>query len=162
MRLLRLSLLHRAGSAAPLVLRIGVGVVFVAFGYRKLSSGPSGFAGYLERLGVAAPEVVSWLVIAAELGGGLLLLAGLLTRLATLPLIATLAGAIFLVKADAGIVGSSRAPGSGLDIALLSGLVALLLLGPGRLSLDRVLRIDGDEQGVATPRPAAETSSARR
>ena len=77
----------------------------------------------------------------AELVSGLMLLAGLATRLVALPLIATIIGVIVLVKADLGIIASSGAPmpGADVDIALLAGLVAVLFIGPGRLSLDHVL-----------------------
>lgn len=60
------------------------------------------------------PDAVAWLVTTAELVGGALLVVGLLTRLVTLPLIATLIGAIILVKADAGM------PEAGIDIALIT------------------------------------------
>lgn len=103
----------------------------------------------LTGLGVAAPGVLAWLVTIAELVGGVMLLIGLLTRLATLPLIATMIGAIALVKADVGIIAPAGAPmpGAELDIALLAGLVALLFIGPGRLSVDSFL---GMEPGVVT------------
>ena len=130
---------------APLALRLGLGVVFVVHGYSKLSGGPAdGFGGMLTGLGVGAPELVAWLVTIAELVGGLLLLAGLATRLVTLPLIATMIGAILLVKADLGIIAPSGAmmPGAEVDIALLAGLVALLFIGPGRLSLDHILGVE--------------------
>ena len=144
MDMLGLPFLHRLHHLAPLALRAGVGLVFTVHGWQKLSDGPAGFAGMLTGLGVAAPELFAWLVTAAELVGGLLILLGLLTRLATLPLIATMVGAIALVKADVGVIAPPGSPGPGaeLDIALLAGLVALLLLGPGRLSLDHVLGLD--------------------
>lgn len=148
MRTLSLPFIHRLSDLAPLALRLGVGLVFAFHGWQKLTNGPAGFAGMLTGLGVGAPEVFAWLVTIAELAGGVLLLVGLLTRLATLPLIATMIGAIVLVKADLGIIAGEGAPSPGaeLDIALLAGLVALLLLGPGRISADHAL---GIEDGVA-------------
>ncbi len=145
MRTLSLQFLASLHFLAPLALRLGLGVVFVDHGYSKLTGGPAeGFGGMLTGLGVGAPEFVAWLVTIAELVGGLMLLAGLATRLVTLPLIATIIGAIILVKADLGIIAPSGAPmpGAELDIALLAGLVALLFIGPGRLSLDHVLGIE--------------------
>ena len=145
MRMLSFPFLASLDFFAPLALRLGLGVVFVAYGYSKLTGGPAeGFGGMLTGLGVGAPELVAWLVTIAELVGGLMLLAGLATRLVALPLIATMIGAIVLVKADLGIIAPSGAPmpGAALDIALLAGLVALLFMGPGRLSLDHVLGIE--------------------
>lgn len=133
---------------APLALRLGLGVVFVDHGYSKLTGGPAeGFGGMLTGLGVAAPEVFAWLVTIAELVGGLMLLLGLATRLVTLPLIATMIGAIILVKADLGIIAPNGSPmaGAELDIALIAGLVALLFMGPGRLSADHVIGIESSE-----------------
>ena len=146
MRMLGLPFLARFDDVAPLALRLGVGFNFLWFGSKKLSRGVDSFAAQLSDLGVASPMLFAWLVVVAELVGGLLLVAGLLTRLATLPLIVTMIGAIFLVKADLGM------PDAGIDIALLAGLVALLLHGPGRFSLDRLV---GIEPGVVV---SADTS----
>ena len=157
MQMLSLSFLDRLGFLAPLALRLGLGVVFVDHGLSKLDGGPAeGFGGMLTGLGVAAPALFAWLVTIAELVGGLMLLAGFATRLATLPLIATMIGAIVLVKADVGIIagpGSSMA-GAELDIALAAGLLALLFIGPGRLSLDHVLGLESAsaEREVAASR----------
>ena len=144
---------HRFHELAPLALRLGVGLVFVVHGLQKLTGGPSGFAGMLTGLGVGAPELFAWLVTIAELVGGALVLVGLLTRLATLPLIATMIGAIVLVKADVGIIASadSPMPGAELDIALLAGLLALLLLGPGRISVDHAVGIEREPVSRRTP-----------
>ena len=144
MRTLGLPFLNPLHFLAPLALRLGLGIVFVVHGYSKLTNGPAeGFGGMLTGLGVAAPELTAWLVTIAELVGGILLLGGLLTRLATLPLIATMVGAIILVKADVGIIApAGSGAGAELDIALLAGLVALLFMGPGRFSLDHIVGIE--------------------
>lgn len=49
------------------------------------------------------------------------------------------------MKLDIGLIAGTGAsmPGAELDLALLAGLVAVLLLGPGRPSLDHVLNIEG-------------------
>lgn len=139
MRVLGLPFLARLRDVAPVALRLGVGFNFMWFGNKKISRGPDSFAEQLADLGVASPMLFTWLVIIAELIGGALLVAGLLTRLTTLPLIATMIGSIFLVKAELGM------PDAGIDIALLAGLMALLLAGPGRFSIDRLLGIEPSE-----------------
>lgn len=146
MRALSITPVHSLRSVAPLALRLGVGLVFIVHGWSKLSDGPAGFAQMLSGMGVAAPLLFAWLVTLAELVGGVLLVLGLLTRLATLPLIATMVGAIVMVKASLGIIAGPDAPmpGAEVDIALLAGLVALLLLGPGRVSLDHAVGIEAD------------------
>ncbi|MGB7363543.1 MAG: DoxX family protein [Rhodococcus sp. (in: high G+C Gram-positive bacteria)] len=150
MRALGLPVLHKFGFLAPLALRVGVGIVFLVHGLSKLENGPAtAFSGMLTGLSVPAPTLFAWLVTIAELVGGIMLIAGLLTRLVTLPLIATMIGAIFLVKIDVGIIADMGA-GAELDIALLAGLVALLVMGPGRLSIDSMVGIEaGRSQEVS-------------
>lgn len=144
MRALGLPGIGRFADIAPLALRLGVGLVFTVHGWQKLSNGSEMFGGMLTGLNVPAPEVFAWLVTIAELVGGVLLILGLLTRLATLPLIANMIGAIVLVKVELGIIAGPDAPmpGAELDIALLVGLVALLLIGPGRMSMDHAVGIE--------------------
>jgi uncharacterized membrane protein YphA (DoxX/SURF4 family) len=73
-----------------------------------------------------------------------------MTRLVTVPLIAILIGAIFMVKDDLPGVGfvvdASVGIGRELETALLAGLLGLLFIGPGRLSVDGAL---GMETAVA-------------
>ncbi len=85
MRKLSLPFLDHLQGLAPLVLRLGVGLVFAVHGFSKLTTGPVKFSSMLTGLGVGAPLVFAWLVTIAELVGGLLIIVGLLTRLATLP-----------------------------------------------------------------------------
>jgi putative oxidoreductase len=85
-----------------------------------------------------------YLVTFTELIGGLLLMAGLLTRLAAIALTIDLVIAIILVKSGSPVIVPPDQPGAGLelDLALIAGFVIALFSGPGRLSLDRVLGID--------------------
>jgi putative oxidoreductase len=136
----------RAADLGPLLIRLGVGTVFAVHGWQKLDADVSNFAGYLESLDVPLPEVVAWLQTLAEGVGGILLVLGLFTRLVTLPLIATMVGAILLVKDDVGFV-EPDAMGAELDVALLAGLLGLLFLGPGRYSLDAIMGMEA----TATP-----------
>lgn len=153
MRPLGSSPLGRTADLGPLFLRVGVGIVMAWHGWQKFDGGVSNFAGFLESLNVPAPEVVAWLQVAAEGVGGLLLIAGLLTRLVTIPLIAILIGAIWLVKADVGFIVPNGA-GAELDVALLAGLFGLLFIGPGRLSLDAMLGLETSAVPVGGDREA--------
>lgn len=135
------SVLGRAADLGPLLLRIGVGLVFAAHGLQKLDNGVDNFAPTLEGFDVPAPEVVAWLMTVAEGLGGLALIVGLFTRLVTLPLIAIMIGAITLVKVDLGFIVAD-AVGAELDTALLAGLLGLLFIGPGRLSLDGLMGME--------------------
>jgi putative oxidoreductase len=142
MRSLGSTALGRASDIGPLVMRVGLGVVFAWHGWVKFDGGVSNFAGFLDSLNVPAPEVVAWLQVMAEGIGGLLLIAGLLTRFVTLPLIAIMIGAITLVKADLGFIVDGG-PGASYETVLLAGLLGLLFIGPGRLSLDAIIGMEG-------------------
>jgi putative oxidoreductase len=141
MTALGFSPIGRAADLGPLFIRLGVGLVFVWHGWQKFDGGVSNFAGYLASLNVPFPEVVAWLQVIAEGVGGLMLIVGLFTRIVTLPLIAVMVGAILLVKVDVGFLVADS-PGAELDTALLAGLIGLLFIGPGRLSLDGILRLE--------------------
>lgn len=144
MTVLALPAVRRMSGLAPVVLRVAAGVVMAYHGWTKLKGGPEGFAaGVLGPKGVVAPEVMAWVVTLVELIGGGMLVLGLLTRIVALPLIGVVTGAVVLVKKDSGLIG---APGTGagleLELVLFAGLVAVLLLGPGRPSLDQLLKVE--------------------
>lgn len=141
MKSLGSSPLGRAYDLGPLLLRVGVGLVFAWHGWMKFDGGVGKFAGFLGSLNVPAPELVAWLQVIAEGVGGLLLIVGLFTRFVTLPLIVTMIGAILLVKVDVGFIVQGGA-GAELDTALLAGLLGLLFIGPGRLSVDGMLGLE--------------------
>ena len=134
----------RLGPAAPLVLRLVTGVIMAAHGWEKLADGPAGFGeGMLGPMGIPAPVAVAWLVTVIELVGGLFLIAGFLTRVAALANIGVLIGATILVKAEMGLIAEEGA-GAELDLALIAGLFALVAIGPGRIAVDRAIKLDAD------------------
>lgn len=153
------SALGKVADLGPLLMRLGIGSVFAVHGWQKLSDGVANFAPTLTDLGVPAPQVVAWLMTIAEGIGGLLLIVGLLTRLVTLPLIAIMIGAIALVKVDVGFIVPDAA-GAELDTALLAGLLGLLFIGPGRLSIDGALGMETAVAPVAARIPHQRAASA--
>lgn len=124
---------HPAARWAPLV-RWASGAVFVLFGIGKFADHAHEVASF-EAYGLPAPDAFVYLVGALEIGGGLLLLAGLATRLAALALAANMAGAI----AVSGIGEGEVVPSLTLAPALLAAMLFLLWVGPGRRSLDERL-----------------------
>lgn len=86
-----------------------------------------------------------------ELIGGSLLIVGLLTRISSLLLMAVLGGALLLVKLDTDLIAPMGAmlPGAELDLALIGGALGILLLGPGRPSVDHALGIEHDVPALA-------------
>lgn len=135
------------------VLRVLVGVVFLAHGGQKLFVfGFDGVAGAFEQMGVPAASVAGPFVALVEFLGGLALVAGLLTRVAALGLAAVMAGAVAFVHAGAGFLGPN---GMEFPLTLLAASVAFALAGAGRFSLDHAIaaRRGVAARGIA-PMPA--------
>lgn len=109
------------------VLRLFVGIVFLVYGSLKLFGGLEGFAGFLQQAGVPLPGTMAPLVAAVEFFGGLAILLGTGTRIATLLLTAVMIVAMITVTLPRGFAG-----GYDINLALLGGLLALLLAGPGK------------------------------
>lgn len=160
MRSLGLPFLTGGAGVAPLIARVVVGVIMAAHGLDKLTAGPAGFAEMLTGLGLPAPLVLAWAVTAIELGGGVLLIVGALTRVAALLNTAVLLGAIALVKIDVGLIAEQGA-GAELDLALIAGLLVVALLGPGRPSVDHAVGIEHTEPSAA-PTSSTAVATERR
>jgi putative oxidoreductase len=127
-----------ARSLGLLILRLFLGLGLAAHGYQKFFLfGISGFAGFLEKLGAPVPQLSAVLSASTELAGGLLIAAGLFTRLAAVPLAINMAVAAFL--AHSGYFITNTPPGREYALTLAAAFVALALTGAGRYSLDRCL-----------------------
>src|SRR5215211_2513020 len=139
-----LSPFGRLAGIAPLVLRLVLGVVMIAHGYRKITAGPARFGDQtLAALGVPAPVLVGYVVTVTEVAGGVLLVLGLLARVAALALAIEMVFTILLVKIDVGLITAPRGDaGAEFDLALLAGFLAIVLAGPGGLSLDRAIGLE--------------------
>lgn len=122
------------GTWAALPLELIVGVIFFAHALQKIGD-PVGFA---QRAIGGIPLFLSFLVIAAELGGGLLLLTGLLVRLGALGHLCVMLVAISQVHWGYGLTGQG---GFEFPLALLAAALALLILGGDPLSIDDNIRI---------------------
>lgn len=115
---------------ALFVLRLFVGIVFLVYGALKLFGGLEGFAGFLAQAGVPLPGITAAAVAATEFFGGLAILLGTGSRIAALLLSGVMVVAMLTVTLGKGFSG-----GYDLNLALLGGLLALLLAGPGKPAL---------------------------
>ncbi len=129
---------YRFHDLGLLLLRVGLGVMFMVHGFPKLAGGPAawaGLGGVMSSVGLGfAPTFWGFLAAMAEFGGGLLLAVGLWFRLACFGLLVTMimATVMHLSKGD-GFGGYAHA----LESAFV--FLGLLLAGPGRYSLDERL-----------------------
>ena len=87
---------------APLLLRLFLAPVMIVAGYTKLETFDGTAAWLGDSLGLPFPTLMAALVVAAELGGGLLLLLGLATRYVAVPLMFTMVVAACTVHWDNG------------------------------------------------------------
>ncbi len=147
-------------SIALLLLRLVAGGTLIAHGYPKLfggpgrkppepltklmgsnyaaaveRSGPKGFAQALQRMGVPQPELAAYASGLTEFGGGLLLVLGAFTPLASAAVVVNMAVAIRKAHWKVGFYGQG-----GFEFALLLGGAAATigLAGPGALSVGGV------------------------
>jgi putative oxidoreductase len=118
-----------------LVLRIVVGVIFVAHGGQKLFGlwGGDGLEASVAKLGGGT---VAYLVVIGEFFGGLGLIVGFLARFSSASLIVIMIGAIVKVHGANGFFASGG--GYEYNLALIGLLVPIFLCGPGRFSIGRL------------------------
>ena len=127
----------------PLFARIAVGWVFLWSGWGKLNALPFVTQNFRE-WGIPFPEIMTPFVSGVEFLGGLLLLLGLFTRVAAVPLVIVMIVAI--ISAKWGEV-DSLATLLGFEEVLYMALFGwLAVAGPGPVSLDRLLQNWGARQ----------------
>lgn len=126
------------GAAATLVLRLAVGVVLAYHGWLKLQD-VSGFAGFVESLGIPAPDLIAYVVTYLEFLGGIALILGLATRYVAALFAVEMVFTNILVKFDIGLIASQGGVGAELDILVLAIAVSLVLVGAGTWSVDALL-----------------------
>lgn len=131
-----LSMTRRLDWLGPLVARITLGVLFVSTGWGKVQDLAKVTAFFAE-LGIPFPGIQAPMVSFIELCGGALLLIGLATRLAALPLLASMAVAILTAQREN--VHNLPDLFGLVEWTYLALLLWLALAGPGKISVDRLL-----------------------
>lgn len=121
-----------AFNTAMLVLRLGLGILMMHAGYNKLVNFGEMQHKFINFMGMGTTASLA-LVVFAEFFCSMFLILGLFTRFAAIPLIITMCVALF--KAHNGEVF-----GDGQTATLyLTGYIVLLLVGPGRVSVDSMI-----------------------
>lgn len=134
-----------------LVLRLVLGVIFMAHGAQKMfgSFGGPGIAGFtrsLEEAGFREAGRLAWLTAATELGGGALLVVGLFTPLAAAGLLGIMINVIWMKWSGGFFLAEGK--GYEFELALAGMSAALVFAGAGRTALDRAI------PGIRRPFPA--------
>lgn len=143
-------------SWAGLIIRIGLGSVIFAHGAQKLLGWFGGF-GYDGTMGfltakMGLPWLVAFLVIIGESLGSLGLIAGFLTRFTAVSFIVLMIGAIVTVHWPHGFFmnwsGQQQGEGYEYHLLVIAMSAALVIVGAGRWSLDRLIAqwLDGRDK----------------
>ncbi|MCC5809176.1 MAG: DoxX family protein [Ectothiorhodospiraceae bacterium] len=124
---------------AALVLRLALGVMFLAHGLLKLVVfTPAGTAGFFESIGL--PGFLGHLTLWGEIIGGLLLIAGIGSRWVAAALIPVLIGSIAFAHWDAGWLFTNAGGGWEYPAFLIAASIAQVLLGDGAYALRNIRR----------------------
>jgi putative oxidoreductase len=126
-------------DGAALIGRIALALIFIASGFDKLM-GFDGTVGYIKGQGVPLPEVAAAIAVVIELGGGLAILAGWMTRWAALALIVFLIVISPIFHNFWSMSGEDRMINQIMfmkNLSILGGFLVLYAFGPGRYSIDK-------------------------
>jgi len=132
--------------AAVILVRLMVGAVFLSEGIQKFLFPDEVGAGRFASIGFQSPEIVAPFVACFEIACGTLVVLGLLTRLAVIPLIVIMLTAIYTTKFEIFEQQGfwKMAHEARTDWSMLLGSLFLLIVGAGQWSLDAFLsRISG-------------------
>jgi putative oxidoreductase len=134
----------------PLLARLTVGLVFALTGWGKVHH-LAQVTGFFATLGIPEPAFVAGLVGYSELICGVLVLVGLLTRLAAIPLITTMI--VALATAQAGEIHDLPSLFGLIEWSYLALLVYLGVMGPGAISIDALIAhaIERTKPGFGVP-----------
>ena len=129
---------QRRLSSGILLVRILVGWVFLSEGIQKLLFPAALGAGRFLKIGIPAPQFTGLFVGVVEIVCGTLLIVGLFTILATMPLFIDIVVAIATTKVPMLLKQGFWATmhEARTDFCMLVGLIAIALLGARALSLD--------------------------
>ncbi len=148
---------------ATTILRLALGVIFFAHGAQKTLGwfGGYGFTGTMGFFTGALhiPAAFAFLAIAAEFLGGLGLIAGLLTRVASFGVFCNMIVAVAMIHHNFGFfmnwTGTQKGEGYEYHLLLLAASAFLMIHGAGAASVDRLLSSPANNSIRAQARPQA-------
>src|ERR671929_1479444 len=120
---------ERLAQYGPLPIRILAGIAFIIHGLPKLSN-VAGTEHFFANM-VGLPAAMALPIGLLEVIGGIALLVGVLTRIASILFIIEMIGSTIAAKLSRGFVG-----GYEVDLLLMALSISLLLTGPGRISVE--------------------------
>jgi uncharacterized membrane protein YphA (DoxX/SURF4 family) len=136
-------LFDESAPASVMLVRLMVGWVFLSEGIQKFLFPAALGVGRFEKIGIPAPHFFAPFVGVVEILCGLLLMVGLLTRLAAIPLLIDISVAILTTKlamlSKSGFWGTMHEART--DFCMFLGLLFLIAMGSGALSFDARLRL---------------------
>ncbi|HZJ52929.1 MAG TPA: DoxX family protein [Myxococcaceae bacterium] len=142
-----LAALDRFSWLGPFAVRLSLGAVFLGTGWGKLHNLEQ-VTRFFTELGIPFPAAQAVMVSGVELVGGMLILLGLFTRVAALPLMATMVVAILTAKRPE--IAGIRSLLAFEEFTYLAGFLWLFVAGAGTASLDALLF--GRKNGLPRPR----------
>jgi putative oxidoreductase len=141
------------GPAAVLIIRLMIGMVFVSEGIQKFLFPAEVGAGRFAKIGLPSPESLAPFVGTVEIVCGVLVLVGLFTRLAVIPLLTIMSVAMYTTKLPILLKSGfwRMAHEARTDYSMFLGSLFLLIVGAGLLSLDAKLSRKQNVPGAAKP-----------
>lgn len=135
---LRRKIIATSAPGSVILIRLVVGMVFLSEGIQKFLFPADVGVGRFTKIGIPSPEVVAPFVGVVEIVCGALIILGLLTRLAAIPLIIDMLVAISTTKIPMLFKSGfwAMAHEARTDWAMLLGSIFLLIVGAGMWSLD--------------------------
>ena len=123
--------LERLQPLGLLALRLVLGAIMIAHGFPKAFGGVHHHVEIVRGLGI--PGWLAYLSIAAELGGGIFLVVGFLTRFVALSVLIDMLVAIFGVHFKNGFLGQGNYQ---FPLALAAMAFSLIFFGAGPIAID--------------------------
>jgi putative oxidoreductase len=120
---------EKLAQCGPFPIRIIAGIAFIIHGLPKLSN-IAGTEHFFANM-IGLPAAMALPIGLLEVIGGIALLIGVLTRIASVLFIIEMIGSTIAAKLSKGFVG-----GYELDLLLMAISISLLLTGPGRISIE--------------------------